>query len=749
MEPATVLDAASWQPRVVAAEAPDTPDVLRALAAGGGIGSVHDGIGGQLAELCEIRHPDEDPTPAQIASLVEAHLAGRDPERYGSWIHYPWSGRLVHLLPEDEFRELRTNRNRNKITEDEQARLSSLRIGVVGLSVGRATAVTLALEGVGGELRLADFDRVSLSNLNRLAAGVHEIGFSKAVLAARQVAEIDPYLRIALFPEGITDENLDRFLAGPAPLDLVFEECDDLFAKIRVRERAKALRIPVLMETNDRGLLDVERFDREPERPLFHGRCGALDAETVRGLSTKEKVPIVLRILGEDLSPRAAASLVEVRSSLRSWPQLASGVALGAALNVEAARRIALGGFTASGRFRVDLEEMLADGHALPGGPAPADRPPVPETVAERTAPANATIRGRRPDLATSRALVELAVLAPSGGNCQPWRFEIGPRSLQCFVDPKRTAFDERASFLALGAAIENIALAAGAAGIGCEIAAMPDARRPTLAGEVIWSGGVAPGRDEALFAQVSRRVTNRRTGARERLDPRDAALLEARAREGDADLALRTETDALDEIGKILGAGDRLRLLSRAMHGETMAELRWTPEEVLGTRDGLDVSTLELSRTDLAGLRLVSSWRVARILRDLGGGRSLETLSRRAIDGASAVGLVTVAGSTPSDFVRAGRAVQRLWLEAMSLGWALQPVTAITYLFTRTEPPGADLDDHLHAELAALRARYLKVFPVRPGHAEPFLFRLTRAEAPTARSLRRPVDLVLRVPAA
>ena len=62
------------------------------------------------------------------------------------------------------------------IPRAEQRRLAELRVGVVGLSVGHSTALTLALEGVGGELRLADFDTLALSNLNRLRTGLHVDG---------------------------------------------------------------------------------------------------------------------------------------------------------------------------------------------------------------------------------------------------------------------------------------------------------------------------------------------------------------------------------------------------------------------------------------------------------------------------------------------------------------------------------------------------------------------------------------------
>ena len=66
---------------------------------------------------------------------------------------------------------------------------------------------TLAHEGIGGELRLADFDVLDLSNLNRVAGGVADVGVSKVVLAAREVAELDPYVRVVAFPGAACEER--------------------------------------------------------------------------------------------------------------------------------------------------------------------------------------------------------------------------------------------------------------------------------------------------------------------------------------------------------------------------------------------------------------------------------------------------------------------------------------------------------------------------------------------------------------
>jgi hypothetical protein len=206
------------------------------------------------------------------------------------------------------------------------------------------------------------------------------------------------------------------------------------------------------------------------------------------------------------------------------------------------------------------------------------------------------------------------------------------------------------------------------------------------------------------------------------------------------------TEPAALDEIGSILGAGDRVRFLSQRLHAEMMGEIRWTAEEVERTRDGVDLATLESTRADLAGIRLARRWSNIQFLREIGGGSALEKASRNSVAAASAMGLVTIAGTGRESYVRGGRALQRVWLTATSLGLAMQPMSAIVYLWRRLEHGGGvGLDAGEVAVLSQLRERFNKLFDVGSDRAEIMLFRLAIAEPPTARALRRPVDEVLR----
>ncbi len=104
-------------------------------------------------------------------------------------------------------------------------------------------------------------------------------------------------------------------------------------------------------------MLDVERFDLEPERPVFHGLLDGLHSSDLAGLTTAQKAPYVLRILGPgDISSRGAASLIEVGETITGWPQLGSEVTLGAATAAAAVRRIGLTGDLPSGRVRFDVD---------------------------------------------------------------------------------------------------------------------------------------------------------------------------------------------------------------------------------------------------------------------------------------------------------------------------------------------------------------------------------------------------------
>src|SRR5205823_8284723 len=80
--------------------------------------------------------------------------------------------------------------------------------------VGGVHLLTLASLGIGA-FSIADFDTFAVANFNRqVGALMSTVGRPKAEVLAKAALDINPELDLQLFREGVSDQNLDRFLAG-------------------------------------------------------------------------------------------------------------------------------------------------------------------------------------------------------------------------------------------------------------------------------------------------------------------------------------------------------------------------------------------------------------------------------------------------------------------------------------------------------------------------------------------------------
>ncbi len=349
-----IPDHKSYRPRIFQTDSEEDMQALEELLDRKDDLIVYDRYRQQVNELMKLSHPTRQLSDEEQEELFRGYLDGRAAEEHGNWVYYPWSRSLVHLLVEKDFIAVRTNRNKYKITDEEREILSRKKIGIIGLSVGQSAALTIAMERLCGELRIADFDTLDLSNLNRLRSNVYSLGQEKTIMAAREIAELDPYLRVNCFFDGVTAENIDSFLEEGGKLDLVADECDSMPIKFQIRFAAREKGIPVVMDTSDRGLLDIERFDKEPKRAIFHGR---IDEENIDYSNMMMILDAILDL--SQISDRGKLSLSEVGKTITSWPQLASSVMLGGATVATAARKILLGEDVPSGRHYFDVGNEL------------------------------------------------------------------------------------------------------------------------------------------------------------------------------------------------------------------------------------------------------------------------------------------------------------------------------------------------------------------------------------------------------
>jgi len=702
---------------------------------------VSDYIFDQLRELVKIKNPSVKFSSEELDRATKNYISEKNLDEYGVWVHYPWSNRLAHILDEEEFVEVRTSRNQYKITPEERDILGKKKIGVIGLSVGQSVSVTLAMERICGELRLADFDILELTNLNRIRTGVHNLGLHKVYSVAREISEIDPYIKVVCFPQGLNEKNMDEFFTGGGNLDLLVEESDGFDIKILSRHKARALKIPVIMEASDRCAVDVERFDLEPNRSILHGLVDHLDIETLKTLKTnEEKIPYMLDVIGiETSSLRLKASMLEIEQTITTWPQLASAVTMGGGITADVSRRMLLNQYTESGRYHVDIEELI--GNRVKKEEANKEElihhAPLNLDEFQKLIPIN-----QQPSLHLQKheveKIVEAACKAPSGGNAQPWRWVYKNNKLYLF-----NAFDSNGQFLGygnlascvgLGAAIENLILQAAEMNLETHVKTFPDEKLKNLVGIFEFS------KSEKLSAKnktradaINLRLTNRMLGTRKNIEQNllDKMMNAAKETEGTT-LKFFTEPEQLDAIADVLGELEKIRLIEKWGHKDFLNEMRWTKEENESTRDGVDFRTLDLSNSERIGMHMSKDARLINMLREWEGGGAFKKLTKKSIAAAGAVGMITMHGNKQEHFLVGGRVLQRVWLEANAHGVSLQPTAASVFLFARfLQGGGKGLSAEACKQLGTLRPIFEKVFSVPQNRHEIFMFRLCIAREP------------------
>lgn len=727
---------------------------------------VFDELEGQLQELVKSINPKiQFKTEAGLLDKkVKEHMGNTAPEQYGVWVYYPWSSRVLHILDEDEFIEARTNRNRYKITAQEQKILSAKKVGVMGLSVGQSVSVTMAMERGFGEIRLADFDVLELTNYNRIRTGLHNMGINKAISTAREIAEIDPFLKVVCFTDGITENNIHNFLTDGGNLDLLVDECDGLDIKILARTEAKKLKIPVIMEASDRSAIDVERFDLEPERPILHGWLEHLDISKVKEAKTnEEKIPYLLAMLKMDtVSPRFKATMLEIEQTVTTWPQLAAEVTGGGGIMANLSRRIHLNQFTDSGRYYVDIDEQITnktpENKKVNYIPDPASFPPPSITREEMALAADKTETSLEVDQIDIdreqlEGLIELAALAPSGGNNQPWKWLYYKSSLFLFHDAHRsvsfTDYNHVAANVALGATLENLVIAAHSRGYEIRVDILPVPECPALTAQCRFLKNTSRavkiethfGTD--LVDYINKRCTNRLTGDKKPIPAHILQTLKGATESVPGAKIQFVETaDQIQKLGRIITAAERLRFMHPQGHHELFKnELRWSRQEYEQKRDGIEVDSLNLTASEGAGMMLARDTRVIDYLREWKGGKGFEKLSQKAVDSASALGLITMPKFAPHDYIMGGRATERLWLTTTKNNIALYPMTGPLFLFPRLiYGGGIGMTPEMISELKVLRKEFVDIFSLPENTGEIFLFRLCNANEPKLKSLRRPV---------
>ncbi|WP_313464415.1 MULTISPECIES: molybdopterin-synthase adenylyltransferase MoeB [Pseudomonas] len=156
-----------------------------------------------------------------------------------------------------------------QIDVDGQLRLKDSRVLIVGLGgLGAPVALYLAAAGV-GELHLADFDTVDLTNLQRqIIHDSQSVGVSKVDSAIARLTAINPDVKLVAHRQALDADSLD---AAVAAVDLVLDCCDNFGTREAVNAACVAAKKPLVSGAAIRLEGQLSVFDpRREESPCYH-----------------------------------------------------------------------------------------------------------------------------------------------------------------------------------------------------------------------------------------------------------------------------------------------------------------------------------------------------------------------------------------------------------------------------------------------------------------------------------------------
>jgi len=150
-----------------------------------------------------------------------------------------------------------------------QLRLHRSRVLIVGLG-GLGSPVALYLAGAGvGELHLADFDEVDVTNLQRqILHDTASVGASKVDSALQRLTALNPEVRLVAHRQALDDEALVEAVGA---VDLVLDCCDNFATREAVNRACVRQEKPLVSGAAIRLEGQLTVFDtRQAHSPCYH-----------------------------------------------------------------------------------------------------------------------------------------------------------------------------------------------------------------------------------------------------------------------------------------------------------------------------------------------------------------------------------------------------------------------------------------------------------------------------------------------
>ena len=284
----------------------------------------------------------------------------------------------------------------------------------------------------------------------------------------------------------------------------------------------------------------------------------------------------------------------------------------------------------------------------------------------------------------TITKILENSINAPSGSNSQPWRFEFKDNKLYLIALPEKDHpilnVRNRGTWIAHGALIENIIISSSHFGHKANFKIFPLPEKPNVT--AIFEFEENKPTDEPLFSSISNRATNRKPYSKKPLNKEHKeSILSSIVSIDGIKLKLIEDKKAIQQLAEAASINEVVTLENEKLHKLFFDEIVWTREEDKEKGKGLYIKTMELKLPQQIALKLFRRWEVMNLFNKLKFARGIARGNSKTYASCSAmIGIVTK--DNDADFITAGRAMERIWLEATRLGLSFHLLTGPLFYY-------------------------------------------------------------------
>lgn len=342
--------------------------------------------------------------------------------------------------------------------------------------------------------------------------------------------------------------------------------------------------------------------------------------------------------------------------------------------------------------------------------------------------------------------IIEWGALAPSGENCQPWRFRVRGSEIEVFNLPERDyslySWGQRASMIAHGALLENMSVAASTLGYRTSIDLLPHPERLDFTARVRLS--TADKKDDTLAEAIEQRTTNRKIYKPGHLNTtQEREILKSTQEVGRGRVVLIQDREKIARFAPLASVNEKILFENHFLHSFFFDHITWTKEEDDQKKIGFYIETLELPPPAKAGFKLFKNWNLLKLFNRVGLSKMVAKENAKTYASASAIGAIVIDSNSAEEYLWAGRLMERVWLKATKEGLSLQPLTGILFLMQRIL--GGEVKELAPEHQKLVTATYEEIKNIFGIEHETIAmcFRVGHSDPPTARSKRLIPEIV------